>query len=293
MWFGKAKGEGKVEEVKVVPKDMEKPPEKGAKEIPIDSVVFNPYQPRKNIDPESLEELAASIREVGVLQPIIVRKVGEERYELIAGERRWRAARLAGLSSIPAIIVEATDKEALSFALIENLQRTDLNPIEEAYGYKRLMQEFDLTQEEIAQMVGKKQSTIANKLRLLRLPAIVQEKLMDGTITERHARALLKLSSETEIIRALKQIEQRKLNVSQTEELVDKMLGLISREIKGRESSPPQTLEELHSFVLKTLSKFRKQGLSFNVVLDEERNEVRISFLRGEGDEAWQDSSAG
>ncbi|MCS7232926.1 MAG: ParB/RepB/Spo0J family partition protein [Synergistetes bacterium] len=293
MWFGKAKGEKKedlsqsLQALKVERTEGEK----GVRSISIDSIVLNPYQPRKNIDAESLEELASSIKEVGVLQPIIVREIGENRYELIAGERRWRAARLAGLSYIPAMVVEATDKEALSFALVENLQRSDLNPIEEAYGYKRLMQEFDLTQEEIAQMVGKKQSTIANKLRLLRLPLVVQEKLMDGTITERHARALLKLSSESDMIKALKQIEQRKLNVNQTEELVDKMLGLISREMKERESTP-QTLEDLYSIISKTLSKFKKYGLTFNVILDEERNELRISFLRGEGNEEWQGSGS-
>jgi len=292
LWFGKSKEQEKREVLEQLPHPPETKEKKEVREIPIDSVVLNPYQPRKNMDPESLEELASSIKEVGVLQPIIVREIGEERYELIAGERRWRAARLAGLSLIPAMVIEATEKEALSFALIENLQRSDLNPLEEAYGYKRLMQEFDLTQEEIAQMVGKKQSTIANKLRLLKLPVIVQEKLMNGTITERHARALLKLPSETEIMKALKQIEQRKLNVSQTEELVDKMLGLISQEMKNKGNRPPQNLKDLYGFICKTLSKFEKQGVSFNVVLDEERGELRISFLRGEGYEGWQGGSS-
>lgn len=292
MWFGKVKGGEKKEDTEQTLQTLKPDAEKGVKEIPIDFIVLNPYQPRKNIDSESLEELASSIREVGVLQPILVREVGDNRYELIAGERRWRAARLAGLTSIPAMVVEATDKEALSFALIENLQRSDLNPIEEAYGYKRLMQEFDLTQEEIAQLVGKKQSTIANKLRLLRLPAVIQEKLMDGVITERHARALLKLPSESDMLKVLKQIEQRRLNVSQTEELVDKMLGLISREMKEKDSIIPKTLKDLHSVISKTLSKFEKHGLIFNIVLDEEKNELRISFLRGEGYEEWQGSGS-
>lgn len=288
MWFGKVKDQEKKELTEQI---VESKGRKELKEIPIDSIVLNPYQPRKNIDPESLEELASSIREVGVLQPIIVRDLGGGRYELIAGERRWRAAHLAGLTSIPATIVNVAEKEALSFALIENLQRTDLNPIEEAYGYKRLMQEFDLTQEEVAQLVGKKQSTIANKLRLLRLPTIVQEKLMDGTITERHARALLKLPSENDMIKALKQIEQRKLNVGQTEELVDKMLGLISQEIKPKPSAPPKDLKDLYALVSKTLSKYEKQGVSFKVVLDEEREELRISILRGDANESGQSDS--
>lgn len=293
MWFGKTKGGEKKEDVEQMLQPPKQGPEKGVREIPIDSIVLNPYQPRKNIDAESLEELASSIREVGVLQPVLVRELGDNRYELIAGERRWRAARLAGLTSIPAIVVEATDKEALSFALVENLQRSDLNPLEEAYGYKRLMQEFDLTQEEIAQLVGKKQSTIANKLRLLRLPPLIQEKLMSGVITERHARALLRLSSEGDMLKALKQIEQKKLNVSQTEELVDKMLGLISREMKEKGPAVPRSLKDLYGVISKTLSKFEKHGLTFNVVLDEERNELRISFLRGEGYEERQGSSSG
>ncbi len=290
MWFGKTKQQEKKEEVleQTPPSNS---PRKELKEIPIDSIVLNPYQPRRTIDPESLEELADSIREMGVLQPIIVRAIGEERYELVAGERRWRAARLAGLQKIPAIITETTEKEALVFALVENLQRTDLNPIEEAQGYKKLMLEFNLTQEEIAQMVGKKQSTIANKLRLLKLPPLVQEKVIDGTITERHARALLRLPSEADILKVLKQIEQRKLNVSQTEDLVNKMLGLISREIKSKVNLLPRSLEELYDFLSKIFSKYKGQDIKFRIILDKETQELRIKLLRGEGNEKNEGNS--
>ncbi len=291
MWFGKPRQREKDEEAVVEQTTPSDSPRRELKEIPIDSIVLNPYQPRRTIDAESLEELAESIKEMGVLQPIIVRSIGEERYELVAGERRWRAARLAGLQKIPAIITETTEKETLVFALVENLQRADLNPIEEAQGYKRLMLEFNLTQEEIAQMVGKKQSTIANKLRLLRLPPLVQEKVANGTITERHARALLKLPSETDVLKALKQIEQRKLNVSQTEELVNKMLGLISREIKPKASSPPQSLEELYDFLSRIFSKYKEQNVKFRIILDKETQELRIKLLRGEGNEENEGNS--
>ncbi|MCD6362773.1 MAG: ParB/RepB/Spo0J family partition protein [Synergistetes bacterium] len=294
MWFGKTRQEKKEEPMlEQAPSSVTDTSHKELKEIPIDSIVLNPYQPRRMIDPESLKELAESIKEMGVLQPIIVRSIGKERYELVAGERRWRAARLAGLEKIPAMIMEATEKETLVFALVENLQRADLNPIEEAHGYKRLMLEFNLTQEEIAQMVGKKQSTIANKLRLLKLPSLVQERVIDGTITERHARALLKLPSESEILKALKQIEQRKLNVNQTEELVNKMLGLISREIRTKSAETPRSIEELRNLISKFLSKYEKHGVKFEIISDSETEELRIRILRGEEDEKNEGYSSG
>lgn len=192
------------------------------KQIPLDLLDPNPYQPRTYFDAEGLEELTASIRERGVLQPVIVTAAGE-RYQLIAGERRTRAAELAGLASIPALVVEAEPGEMALIALVENLQRRDLNAIEEAEGFRRLCEEFRLTQEELAQRVGKSQAAIANKLRLLRLPLQVRESISREMITERHARALLTLSEEREQLAALAEIVGRGLTVRETEGLVKGM----------------------------------------------------------------------
>jgi len=165
--------------------------------IPVDRVRPNPFQPRQQFDDTELEELAASIRANGLLQPIVVRAKGAE-YELVAGERRLRAAQRAGLHEIPAIVRQVGDHEALELALIENLQRSDLNPIEEARAYERLRDEFGLTQEQIAARVGKHRSTIANALRLLRLPQDLQDELAAGRLTAGHARALLSVDSPEE-----------------------------------------------------------------------------------------------
>jgi len=165
--------------------------------IPVDRVRPNPFQPRQQFDDTELEELASSIRANGLLQPIVVRAKGAE-YELVAGERRLRAAQRAGLQEIPAIVRQVGDHEALELALIENLQRSDLNPIEEARAYERLRDEFGLTQEQIAARVGKRRSTIANALRLLRLPQDLQDELAAGRLTAGHARALLSVDSPEE-----------------------------------------------------------------------------------------------
>lgn len=165
--------------------------------IPVDRVRPNPFQPRQQFDDTELEELASSIRANGLLQPIVVRAKGAE-YELVAGERRLRAAQRAGLQEIPAIVRQVGDHEALELALIENLQRSDLNPIEEARAYERLRHEFGLTQEQIAARVGKHRSTIANALRLLRLPQDLQDELAAGRLTAGHARALLSVNSPEE-----------------------------------------------------------------------------------------------
>jgi ParB family chromosome partitioning protein len=165
--------------------------------IPVDRVRPNPFQPRQQFDDTELEELASSIRANGLLQPIVVRAKGAE-YELVAGERRLRAAQRAGLQEIPAIVRQVGDHEALELALIENLQRSDLNPIEEARAYERLRDEFGLTQEQIAARVGKHRSTIANALRLLRLPQDLQDELAAGRLTAGHARALLSVDSPEE-----------------------------------------------------------------------------------------------
>jgi ParB family chromosome partitioning protein len=194
----------------------------GATEISIAQVSPNPHQPRQTITEESLVELAASIREHGVIQPLVVTQVGDE-YQLIAGERRLRAAQLAGLTTVPAIIKETTPQQMLELALVENVQRADLNPLEEASAYRQLMDEFRLTQEEVAERVGKSRTAVANTVRLLRLPDDLKEALATGRISEGHARALLSLPTARLQRQALVTIERRGLNVRQTEDLVRRM----------------------------------------------------------------------
>jgi len=193
-------------------------------EIDTTKIQANPFQPRKHFDSVQLDELAKSIREYGVIQPIIVRQVNGG-YELVAGERRLRATQSLGIQKIPAIVRQLSDKDIAELALIENLQREDLNYFEEAEGFKRLMQEFDLTQEDIAKRVGKSQSTIANKLRLLKLDPAVKENINAEIITERHARALLKLPDAAAQITALKEIYEHELNVRETDLLVEQLLS--------------------------------------------------------------------
>lgn len=185
----------------------------------IESVRPNPYQPRTSFSEQALEELAASIREKGLLQPLLVRRVGNH-YELIAGERRLRAAQMAGLKHIPISVRDGGDEDSLELALIENLQRENLNPIEEAKAFKRLADEFDLTQEEIATRVGKQRSTIANSLRLLSLPHAVQEKIESGVISAGHARALLSLASAEKQTDLARSIVGSRLSVRDTERAV-------------------------------------------------------------------------
>jgi ParB family transcriptional regulator, chromosome partitioning protein len=192
--------------------------------IRIEQVRPNPYQPRKQFNKASLEELGNSIKEYGVLQPISVRKISTGHYELVAGERRLRAATIAGLKEIPAIIVTVNDDDSAVIALIENLQREDLSYMEEAEGYNNLINEHKFTQEELARKIGKSQSTIANKIRLLKLPLIVKKMLMDNSLTERHARALLKLPDEQLQLKVLKVVCEKGYNVKKTELLVDRAI---------------------------------------------------------------------
>ena len=192
--------------------------------IPLSKIVPNPYQPRKEFESEALSELADSIRQYGVLQPLLVAPGKGDTYILIAGERRLRASTMAGLGTVPVIVSEYTTQQIAEIALIENLQRKDLHYLEEAEGYEKLVNTFHLTQESMAIRVGKKQSTIANKLRLLRLPASVRKKLHDSDLTERHARVLLKLENEDLQKAVLQKVLKGHLNVRQTEALVEKTL---------------------------------------------------------------------
>jgi ParB family chromosome partitioning protein len=190
-------------------------------EISIDDVEVNPNQPRKSFDPAAISELATSLKNSGMIQPVVVRRLGQG-YQLIAGERRWRAAREAGLERIPALVRKVTDAESLELALVENLLREDLNPIEEAEAYQRLLAEFSWTQEQLAGRVGKDRSTIANALRVLRLPEIIQQDLRGGRLTMGHARALLSLTAEADQLRLREEILAHSWSVRSTEATVEK-----------------------------------------------------------------------
>ena len=193
-------------------------------ELPLDDVLPNRFQPRIKFNEESINELSESIKEHGVIQPIVVRPVGD-RYEIIAGERRYKATTLAGLQTIPAIITDLNDKDSAEVALIENVQRQDLTPIEEAISYKKILDMGYLTQENLAEKLGKNQSTVANKLRLLNLDEEVQEALLNEKISERHARSLLKLSNYNDQVKLLNRIINERLTVRKTDEEINKMLN--------------------------------------------------------------------
>lgn len=202
----------------------EEPQEKSAyQSLPIYKVEPNPDQPRKDFDPEELENLAESIRVHGLIQPLTVREMPTGYYQIIAGERRWRAARLAKLSEVPVVVIDADDRKAMELALIENLQRQDLNPVEEALGYKSLMEDYGLTQEEAASRVGKSRPAVANALRLLSLNPEVLELVRSGSLTAGHARAIASLKSEKKQLDAAKKVIALSLSVRQTEALCKNM----------------------------------------------------------------------
>lgn len=189
------------------------------REVPVTAIVPNRYQPRMDVEERNIEELAASIRQHGVLEPIIVRPMGKG-YELVVGERRWRAATAAGLSHIPALVREMTDREAMAVALIENLQREQLDPIEEAMGYKRLMEMFEVTQEEVAREVGRPRSSVANSLRLLSLEPAIQDMLRDGRLSAGHGKVLLAVPGGEGRVALAKEVAAKGLSVRDTEVLV-------------------------------------------------------------------------
>jgi ParB family chromosome partitioning protein len=192
-------------------------------EIFIDQIEANPYQPRSDFDEDALKELAKSIEEKGVIQPITVRKIKAEKYQIVAGERRWRASRLVGLKKMPAVIRDFDDQEMLEIALIENIQREDLNPIEEAAAYKEMLENFEITQAELAKQVGKSRSNVSNMIRLLKLDDKVKNYLQQDAITIGHARALLALENNKTQIAACENIIIQDLTVRETEKYIDKL----------------------------------------------------------------------
>lgn len=192
-------------------------------QVPLHQVVANPYQPRKIFSESELGELAESIKHMGLIQPITVRAI-EDRYEIIVGERRFRAAQIVGMTHIPAILANITDEQSAVLALIENIQRQDLNFVEEAEAYQALLEKHGMTQKELAERVGKKQSTVSNKLRVLNLPDDVIDLLLSNELTERHGRALLKLNSDEDVRHVLKAVIKNGLNVKATEKLIESIL---------------------------------------------------------------------
>ncbi|MBZ4399129.1 ParB/RepB/Spo0J family partition protein [Myxococcus sp. MISCRS1] len=217
----------------------------GVLKLPIESIHRDKDQPRHHFDEEKLKELTESIRVQGVIQPILVRK-DQDGYRIIAGERRWRASQAAGLKEVPAIVKEVTEVQAFELALVENLQRADLNPIEEAEGYKRLTDEFKLTQEQISQRVGKERSTVANALRLLALPADVKGMVADGSLSMGHARALLGVPRLPELQNLARQVAEKKLSVRDTERLVQQSR---SNGKKDAGKTPPKQSPQVKSLV--------------------------------------------
>ena len=230
---------------------VKKPEEKTISMILIDMIRPNPYQPRRKFDNSSLDELCHSIEQYGVIQPINVRKAGKTHFELVAGERRLRAAAMAGHKKIPAIIVDIGENDSAIMALIENLQREDLGYIEEAEGYRNLIKEHGLTQEELAQKIGKSQSTIANKIRILRLSTTVKKTLVDNSLTERHARALLKIKDEQLQLKILQKVIERGLNVRKTEDLVQKALDKYCNPSDGKtyKGQVTKSIKDIRIFV--------------------------------------------
>ncbi len=207
---------------------------------PVEELRPHARQPRKSFDDAKMEELVASIREKGVIQPLVVRNAGDH-YQIIAGERRWRAAQRAGLKDVPVVIQDVSEDWALEMALIENIQREDLNPIEEAEAYRHLMSSFDLSQEEVAKRVGKDRSTIANALRLLRLPRTVQQDVMSARLSMGHARALLPLESAAKLQEARDLVVKKQLSVRQTEELVKRLKTVVPAATRRKNADPELT----------------------------------------------------
>ena len=262
--FG-ALGETKaVNEVKVV-------------KVPIELIFPNPYQPRKTFDDAALADLASSIRQYGVLQPLLVAPAEDGRYLLIAGERRLRASRLAELTEVPVIISEYSSQQIAEIALIENLQREDLHFLEEAEGYEQLMDEFHLTQEAMAARVGKKQSTIANKLRLLRLSGEVRKLLVEKELSERHARALLKLDDDAKRMEALQVIIARGYSVRETDEYIAKLIAEKQQEKKKRLVIVNDVRIYLNS-IKQVVNAIQEVGIPCNMEQTVEGDEVVVSL---------------
>jgi len=248
-------------------------------EVPTGEILPGAMQPRNGFDDDSLNELAESIRENGIMQPLIVRP-HEGSYELIAGERRWRASQIAGLARVPIVIRDVDDRTALELALVENLQRENLDPIEEAKGYAQLVDQFDLTQEEIAAKVGKNRATVANALRLIKLPAEVQTYVRDGLLSSGHAKVILGLKHAKDQIAAARRVIKKELSVRQTEELLG-ALGQSTPDKTKRGSDRKRSTTDAH--ILDLESKLRERlGTKVSLRYRKGKGSVDIKFFNDE-----------
>ena len=242
-------------------------------ELPLANLELNPFQPRKHFNEAALEGLASTIREHGILTPVVVRRVADG-FQIIAGERRIRAARLAGLTHVPTIVRDASDSQVLQIALVENLQREDLNPLEAAEAYQRLVGEFGLTQEELAGRLGRDRSSVANSLRLLRLPKRIREDVAEGTLSEGHARALLGLEKTADQLKARDEVVRRGLNVRATEALVRRLRRPDTKSAGGASQDP--NLSALEDQLRTTL------GTKVRIVADGKGGTLQITYFSGD-----------
>ncbi|MED4653750.1 nucleoid occlusion protein [Bacillus pseudomycoides] len=245
-------------------KEIDKKIHEEIQEIPIANIIPNRYQPRTVFDAARIDELALTIRTHGLIQPIVIRKYEEDKYEIIAGERRFRAATKLGWEKVPAIIKNLNDTETASVALIENLQREELTAIEEAVAYQKLIELHNLTQEALAQRLGKGQSTIANKLRLLKLPEEIKRALLEKSITERHARALIPLKNEELQLKVLQEIVEKQLNVKQTEERIAKLLEEVKPKQKAKQKAVSRDMRIAMNTIRQSLQMVTNSGLKVN-----------------------------
>lgn len=250
------------------------------KEVSVESIEPNPHQPRRDLDEEALGELAESVRSVGVLQPIVVRPIGHDRYEIIAGERRWRAAKMAGIERVPVVVRTSDETDSLALALIENLQRQDLQALEAAAAYGVLIERFGLTQEAVAERVGKSRSSIANALRLLRLPQEIQQGLAEGKITEGHARALLQFEIQAEMLAVYRRILEKDLTVRDVERLAQQGAGSESNATPRRAPTPlEQAVSERLGVPVRIVRK--KEGGRLEVIFYSDDDLDRVLSVLG------------
>ncbi|HSM56899.1 MAG TPA: ParB/RepB/Spo0J family partition protein [Candidatus Sulfomarinibacteraceae bacterium] len=258
----------------------------GLRSVALEAIVPNPHQPRSHMDEDALDELAASIEEHGLIQPLIVNDNGDGRYTLIAGERRWRAAQRAGLEQAPVLVKEASPQDMLELALIENIQRADLNPLEEAAAYRQLIDEFGLTQAQVAKRVGKSRPAVANTVRLLELPERVQEAVVNGEISGGHARALLGLPTEEMRVNTMRTVIRKGYSVRQTEALVRKLTSAARPRSREKQRTPPEVvaLESQFQQSLGTRVSIQKGSKGGRVVIhfysDEELHAIYEAIVR-------------
>lgn len=247
--------------------------------IPVENIVPNIYQPRQYFNEEAIDELAQSIKVYGIIQPLTVRKLGEQSYELVAGERRYRAAKRVGLNEVPTIIINVDDKESAVLALLENLQREDLNFLEEAEAYQNLIKDHFYTQEQLAEVIGKKQSTIANKLRILKLDEEIRKALIEHNLTERHGRALLKLPTVDLQKEVLNKVIKDGLNVKNTEELIDRELLKLTINNENEEDNKNKIKSIFSPRVYMNTIKqvFDKYGISANYRSKELEDSIQVT----------------